>query len=230
MNGWEFWFTSLSWVVRECLRDVWGTLACPEVPPDCRQSHVKTILRFPPPRCSPGEPRSAPDFSQSHFGTISLGQPGEPRSAPDCSKSHFRMTLRIHYGFRLPRSAWWAQKCPKLQPDLCWDDRRAQESVARAILGWSYGFMTVSASLRPPSPGVPFGTTLRIHYGFRRPRSAEPRNAPDRSQSYFGTTLQIHYGFHLPRCTEPRSAPDWRRNHFGMTLRIQYGCRLPRSA
>ena len=80
--------------------------------------------------------------------------PGEPRSAPDCSNSHFRWILQI----RLPRSAWVAQECPTLQlelfretttdplPSVRMGSPGVPKTAARATLSEHYEF----ASLGPP--------------------------------------------------------------------------------
>ena len=114
------------------------------------------------PECQ-GEPRSAPDCSQSRFkrirrihrrihpppsvrlASVRLGCPEEPRSAPDCSQSHFEKIRRIHFTplcFRLvPSVTFWSARDGFIHPP-------------------------------PLFPG-------------------EPRSAPDCSQSHFGRIRRI---------------------------------------
>ena len=72
-------------------------------------------------RLGQGRSRGDPDYSQSHFGeepTNSL----RIRLSRSSLVQHAGTTLRISLRIRLPRSAWGAQECPRLQPEPFWDD------------------------------------------------------------------------------------------------------------
>ena len=90
----------------------------------------------------PGEPRSAPDCSQIHFGTTrrisspplfptgpawgALGSSEMPQTAARAIFEHdptdFISSPPLCFRLVRPGVPWGAQKCPRLQPELFWED------------------------------------------------------------------------------------------------------------
>jgi len=121
-----------------------GPLGCSGVPHTAARTILGALCGFHLTDPTPLGPPECPEVPQTEARAI-LG--GVPRSAPDYSHSHFGSILRIFH----PSVRLGAQKCPRLQPEPFWEHLtdptsldppgcpEVRQTAARVLLRAPYG-------------------------------------------------------------------------------------------